>query len=318
MSARQASANLRSTRSTAPTPPRVPPGRTTPVGPTGPTRSTPPAGARPRPTADTLANNPQIRAQTIGSPSGGGGGGAPAPVASGGSSRPRSIDWRDAAYNAQIAAIDRALRDFETGIQTRTQRYGDDFTRGVRDLGFRPGEGFIAAPDILQFRDLEEGLAAVRRPQTGVRGSVGEIAGKQVGEASGEVPDVAALRERSSQPITRANWRELPGGQEGDVMPFSGWDLEGQFNPFSSAARGTRSSRDDFAGRGVLRSSDFAQSFAEFQDRLNQQLEAMETGRGRFLEDALTSVSSQRATAEERRAAAQRDAVMRAAIQAGG
>jgi hypothetical protein len=102
---------------------------------------------------------------------------------------------------------------------------------------------------------------------------------------------------------------EMMGGQ---------WDLEGEFNPFSSAARGTRSSRDDFAGRGTLRSSDFAQSFAEFQDRLNQQLEGMETGRGRFFEDALTNLSSQRATAQERRAAAQRDATMRAVLRDAG
>jgi hypothetical protein len=102
---------------------------------------------------------------------------------------------------------------------------------------------------------------------------------------------------------------EMLGGQ---------WDYEGEFNPFSSATRGTRTSRDDFAGRGMIRSSDFAKSYAEFQDRLNQQLEAMETGRGRFFEDALTNLSSERASAQERRAAAQRDAMMRAAIQAGG
>jgi hypothetical protein len=194
--------------------------------------------------------------------------------------RTPSTDFRDAAYNAQIAAIDRALRDFETGLQTRTQRYGEDFTRGVRDLGFRPGEGFQAAPDILQFRDLAEGLAAVRRPQG------------------------AMARGADEGPMTAA---ERMGGQ---------WDLEGEFNPFSSAARGTRTSRDDFAGRGMIRSSDFVRSFAEFQDRLNQQLGAMETGQGRFFEDALTNLSSQRSTAEERRQAAERDAMMRAAIQA--
>ena len=217
---------------------------------------------------------------------------APAPTPSGPSraerqrARQPAIDWRDSAYNAQIAAIDRALRDFETGLQTRTQRYGEDFTRGVRDLGFRAGEGFVAAPDILGFRDLAEGLAAVRRPQGPMaRGMMAE------GEEAG--------------PMSAA---EMMGGT---------WDLEGEYNPFSAAARGTRTSRDDFAGRGTLRSSDFARSFAEFQDRLNQQLEAMETGRGRFFEDALTNLSQQRASAEERRAAAQRDAMMRAAIQAG-
>ena len=263
---RQASAALRGTRSTAST---------------GPTRSPGVPGTRPRVTADQaerIANRP----------SGGGGGGAPAPAPApgGGSSRSRRIDWRDSAYNAQIAAIDRALRDFETGLQTRGQRYGEDFTRGVRDLGFRSGEDFVAAPDILGFRDLEEGLAAVRRPQRPMARGLAE--GEEPGQMSAA---------------------EMMGGT---------WDLEGEYNPFSSAARGTRSSRDDFAGRGTLRSSDFAQSFAQFQDRLNQQLESMETGRGRFFEDALTNLSQQRSSAQERRAAAQRDAMMRAAIQAGG
>ena len=260
MSNRQTSAALRGTKS---------------VTTQSPVRSTPAPGttAPHRPTADTLDRNPMIRDQFLGTPSGGGGGGGSAPApAPGREPRSRPIDWRDAAYNAQIAAIDRALRDFETGLQTRGQRYGEDFTRGIRDLGFRAGEGFVAAPDILGFRNLAEGLQAVRRP-------------RGVGSAA-----------------------EMMGGT---------WDLEGEFNPFSAAARGTRSSRDEFAGRGTLRSSDFAQNFAEFQDRLNQQLEAMETGRGRFFEDALTQLSQQRATAEERRQAAQRDAMMRAAIMAG-
>jgi hypothetical protein len=221
--------------------------------------------------------------RSIRTPSGGGGGGGGGDLGGGGgSSKPKNIDWRDAAYNAQIAAIDRALRDFETGLSTRGQRYGEDFTRGVKDLGFRAGEGFQAAPDILGFRDLEEGLAAVRRPMA-----------RTMGEGGEETPMTAA---------------QMMGGQ---------WDYEGDFNPFSAATRGTRTSRDDFAGRGMIRSSDFARSYAEFQDRLNQQLEAMETGRGRFFEDALTNLSSQRSSAEERRAAAQRDAMMRAAIQAG-
>lgn len=202
------------------------------------------------------------------------------------SRRSRPSDWRDSAYNAQIAAINRALRDHETGLQTRTQRYGEDFTRGKRDLGFRAGEDFDATPDILGFRDLSEGLAAVRRPQRPMAR----------GLAEGEEPEQMSAA-------------ETMGGT---------WDLEGEYNPFSSAARGTRSSRDDFAGRGTLRSSDFAQSFAQFQDRLNQQLESMETGRGRFYEDSLTNLAQQRSSAQERRASAQRDAMMRAATRDAG
>jgi hypothetical protein len=74
--------------------------------------------------------------------------------------------------------------------------------------------------------------------------------------------------------------------------------------------------RDEFAGRGTLRSSDFARSFGEFQSRLNDQLSAMETARGRFGQDLATEVAQQRTQSEERRQAAQRDAMMRAAVAA--
>jgi hypothetical protein len=96
------------------------------------------------------------------------------------------------------------------------------------------------------------------------------------------------------------------------------FDIEGEFDPYSAAARGTRSTRDEFAGRGTLRSSDFAKTFGEFQNRLNQQLEAMETARGRFGQDLATEVAQQRTQAQERQQAAQRDAMMRAAVAAAG
>jgi hypothetical protein len=246
----------------------------------------PRAGSNPRPTADTLERNPQIREQyrTPAPPppppppgngyqgpnyfledysmgGGGYGGGGPKPP----------LDWRDAAYNAQIAALNRALADFETGTRSSTGRYGEDFMRGLSSLGFRAGEGFEAGPDVTKFKTEAEAMRALRTPASLMRGE--------------------------------------GGGQ---------WDLEGGFNPFSSAARGTRTSRDEFAGRGTLRSSDFAQSFAEFQDRLNQQLEAMTTGRTRFLEDAARGVMRERAGTEESRGAAEREARTRAAIKAAG
>ena len=197
---------------------------------------------------------------------GGGGGGRPAP-------RPSlpPIDWRDAAYKAQIASLNRALADFETGTRTNVGRFGEDFMRGLRSLGFRPGEGFEAAPDVTKFRDEAEAMAALRTPAA-----------------------------------------RMAGGPAMDGQ----WDLEGAFDPFSAAARGTRTSRDEFAGRGTLRSSDFVQSFAEFQDRLNQQLEAMTSGQTRFLEDAARSVMQQRTGTQESREAAEREARARAAIRA--
>ena len=66
----------------------------------------------------------------------------------------------------------------------------------------------------------------------------------------------------------------------------------------------------------MLRSSDFTKNFGEFQQRLNEQLGAMETGRSRFAEDMSTEVAQQRTSAEERRQSAQRDAENRAIMRA--
>lgn len=184
------------------------------------------------------------------------------------------LNWRDAAYNAQIASIQRALADFETGATTRGERYGQDFTTGLRRLGYRPAEGFQAMPNVLEQLD-------------------------------------------QPQPMARALSAE--GAPAVAVPPVAGaFDIEGEFDPYSAAARGTRSTRDEFAGRGTLRSSDFARTFGEFQNRLNQQLEAMETARTRFGQDLATEVAQQRTQSQERQQAAQRDAMLRAAMAAAG
>jgi len=193
------------------------------------------------------------------------------------SSTPRLSDFRmpnfrDSEYNAQIASLNRALQDFETGAQRQAERYGTDYLRGVRNIGYRPSPGFVAMPNILEAG--EEEAAPMARSARAVMGS--------------EQPDATA-------------------GMQGQ------WDLEGQFDPFSSAARGTRGLRDEFAARGTLRSSDFGQTFNEFQNRLNDQLEAMETGRARFGEDLAADVAQQRTSTEERRQAAERSAINRAA-----
>jgi hypothetical protein len=189
--------------------------------------------------------------------------------------QPQIRDWRDAAYNSQIAAIQRALQDFETGAQTRGERYGQDFMTGLSRLGYRPAEGFQAMPNVLEALAQQEGAPMAR------------MAGMaEDGAAAVAVPAMSGM-----------------------------FDIEGQFDPFSAAARGTRGMRDEFAGRGTLRSSDFARTFGEFQNRLNQQLEAMETGRTRFGQDLATEVAQQRAQAEERRQAAMRDAQQRAIME---
>jgi hypothetical protein len=184
------------------------------------------------------------------------------------------INWRDAAYNAQIASIQRALQDFETGAQTRGQDYGQDFSTGLSRLGYRPAEGFQAMPDILEQVNQRQARAL-------------SAEGAEDGLPAVSVPPVAGA-----------------------------FDIEGQFDPYSTAARGTRGVRDEFAGRGTLRSSDFAKTFGEFQSRLNEQLSAMETSRGRFGRDLATEVAQERTRAQEREQSAQRDAMMRAAIMA--
>lgn len=124
--------------------------------------------------------------------------------------------------------------------------------------------------------------------------------------------------------LEQLNQQQAVEGAEGampavSVPPVAGaFDIEGQYDPYSAAARGTRGVRDEFAGRGTLRSSDFAKTFGEFQNRLNEQLSAMETSRGRFGQDLATEVAQQRTQSEERRQAAQRDAMMRAAVAAAG
>jgi hypothetical protein len=180
--------------------------------------------------------------------------------------------WRDPEYNAQIAALDRALRDYETGAQQQAERYGIDYLQGVRNIGYRPAPGFVAMPNILE-AGQEQASPMAARAITGA-----------------EEPDVTA-------------------GMQGQ------WDIEGQFDPYSAAARGTRGLRDEFAARGTLRSSDFGQTFGEFQNRLNEQLEAMETGRTRFGEDLSSELAQQRATTNERRQAAERAASQRAATE---
>jgi hypothetical protein len=98
-----------------------------------------------------------------------------------------------------------------------------------------------------------------------------------------------------------------------EPQKMGSWDLEGQFDPYSSAARGTRGLRDEFAARGTLRSSDFGQTFGEFQGRLNDQLDAMNLSRSRFGEDLQTEIAGQRSGTEERSQAAERSAGQRAA-----
>lgn len=227
-----------------------------------------------RPPANNLVMRDSPRATQAPAPSTGGSRNTQAPQAPTVTQprRPEIPDFRDSAYNAQIASLDRALRDFETGATTRGERYGQDFMTGLGRLGYRPGGDFQAMPNIVE---------ALNQPQAMARGM------------SEGAPGVSVA------PVT--------GGQ---------FDIEGEMDRTSAAARGTRGMRDEFAGRGTLRSSDFAKSFGDFQSRLNEQLQAMETGRGRFAEDLATELSQFRARTGEQKAAAEESARNRAIMQA--
>jgi hypothetical protein len=195
-------------------------------------------------------------------------------------------DWRDASYNAQLAAINRALADFETELGLKGERYGTDYTTGLRELGYRPGENFKPTVDIF----------GIGVPATGAASAGG----------------LEAVR-KAMMPVTGAAQTEGDTGMARLAGTGGQWDYEGQFNPFSAASRGTRTTRDEFAGRGMLRSSDFAKNYADFQDRLQNQLTGMEQGRSRFFEDSALGLAQQRSGAEERRQSAIRDAMARAA-----
>ena len=180
--------------------------------------------------------------------------------------------YQDSTYNAQIASIERALQDYETGATTRGQRYGIDYNTGLQRLGYRPRAGFNPI-------DIE----SIFEPAASARSAPMALSAQAAPE---------------------------------DVGIQGQFDIEGQYDPYSAAAQGTRSRRDDFASRGTLRSSDFAKNFGEFQQRLGEQLGAMETGRSRFSEDLATDVAQQRASAEERRQSTRRSAENRAIMRA--
>lgn len=189
-------------------------------------------------------------------------------------------DWRDSQYNSQLASINRALADYETNLQLQGERYGTDYTKGLRQLGFRPSEDAKPAVDIFALPGMTDTGATAADALSTLRSSIAPTIANQVADA---------------------------GATKG------AWDYEGQYDPYSAAAKGTRTTRDEFAGRGTLRSSDFAKNYADFQNRLQEQMNAMETGRSRYFEDAAIELAKQRGTAEEQRQQARINAMARAA-----
>lgn len=275
--------------STPPSPPRPPVPRPTQDSPRPPVPRPPSVGGA----TGALTPGSQVNSSGGGPATprpipGPGPGPTPAPSpgdGGGGGGGGGSIDWRNAAYNARIAEINRALADYEAELGLSASDYGTDYLTGIRQLGYRPGEGFSANVDIFSL-PVFEGT-----------------------NKKGETEQVYPDSESVSEAIQAAMSKVTNAGQ---------WDYEGQFSPFNAAARGTDVVRNDFASRGNLRSSDFAMAYAEFQNRMQDQLNAMETGRERYYRDAAIDLGQQRAQAEERRQAARRDAMMTAALMAGG
>ena len=245
---------------------RTPPRPPRPIGSVGEAMGlTRPSASPARPPADNLVMRNAPRATQAPATGGGGSRNIPAPapipvpIRGGG---PEPLDFRDSSYNSQIAAIERALRDFETGSTRRGERYQEDFSTGLGRLGFRP------APQPMMAARSMEGEPAE-----------GAAVGFDIGKLQGD------------------------------------FDIEGETDRTSAAARGTRGMRDEFAGRGTLRSSDFAKSFEDFQNRLQQQLTGMETGRTRFGEDLQTELAQFRDRTQEQRQSAQDAATNRALMR---
>ena len=231
----------------------------------------------PSPSTYRVGSVPSAPAPSSGGGGGGGGGSAPAPA------KERywwTPDWRDSQYNTQLASINRALADYETNLQLQGERYGTDYTKGLRQLGFRPSADAKPAVDIFALPGMTDTGATAADALSTLRSSIAPTIASQVADA---------------------------GATQG------AWDYEGEYDPYSAAAKGTRTSRDEFAGRGTLRSSDFAKNYADFQNRLQEQMNAMETGRTRYFEDAAIELAKQRNTAEEQRQQARVNAMARAA-----
>ena len=207
----------------------------------------------PRPSSSS-SPAPVAGAAPLTSSSSGGGGG--------------STNWRDATYNEQIASINRALAEYESGAIGQGERYGTDYLTSLQRLGYMPGSSFVAMPNIIEMLNA-------------------------AGDQAAGVTDAPA----------------------GLTTPVEGaFDIEGVQSPYSTAARGVRSLRDEFAARGGLQSTDFARMFGEFQNQLQEQLRGMETGRSRFAQDLYERIGGERQSAEDRRQQARRDAMQRAAL----
>ena len=126
------------------------------------------------------------------------------------------------------------------------------------------------------------------------------------------MPNIIEAGQEGAAPMARSARAVMGAEDTGQVEQQGEWDLEGRFDPYSAASRGTRGLRDEFAARGTLRSSDFDRTFGEFQNRLNEQLEAMQTGRTRFEEDLRGELTQRRTQTEEQRQAAERAGINRA------
>ena len=140
-----------------------------------------------------------------------------------------------------------------------------------------------------------------------------EIGAKQSADRYGQ-DFLTGVQQMGFRPTGPAGFGDVLAEQDPNAVQAVGgqWDLEGQYDPYSAAAKGTRGLRDDFAARGTLASSDFGQTFGEFQGRLDDQLTSMNLAKARFGENLQSDLATERSNTEERRQAVARTAQQRA------
>lgn len=88
---------------------------------------------------------------------------------------------QDATYNAQLAALMRALQNREAGFVQQRSAYDTDFNQGLHDLGWNPGVG--GAPGQWNMTDRLTTSGKANQSQLGDFASRGMLQSSGYGEA---------------------------------------------------------------------------------------------------------------------------------------
>lgn len=90
------------------------------------------------------------------------------------------------------------------------------------------------------------------------------------------------------------------------------WNWE---DPLTASGRGYQNQLDDFASRGMLQSSGYADAFNELQRLLGQQYDAMSGARGTFMTDLDNQIANYKSESTSNQQAARAEALQRRAAQ---